>query len=257
MGKSIGDNKTRNMSEKFCLKWNDFSSNASKSFGSFRNEDYLHDVTLVSDDQQQVTGHKLVLSASSGYFKSIFKNNKASNPFLCLEGVTSNDLNNILDYIYNGEVQIYQERLDTFLNTAQRFKIEGLLGEGNEVKEEQEEKEKIITSFSHPSRIRIAENKEKPAQPKTFTSIQLNNQIQPLDTNDLEEIDQKLYEHMEKNSDGRYSCKICSKTALDKTNMKFHVETHMEGLSFPCNTCGKEFRLRKSLKTHNLRDHRA
>merc|ERR1712133_131566 len=157
MGKSIGDNKTRNMSEKFCLKWNDFSSNASKSFGSFRNEEYFHDVTLVSDDQQQVTAHKLVLSASSVYFKSIFKNNKASNPFLCLEGVTLNDLNNILDYIYNGEVQIYQEHLDTFLNTAQRLKIEGLLGEGNEVKEEQEEKEKIIPSFCPPSRIRKPE----------------------------------------------------------------------------------------------------
>ena len=59
------------MSEKFCLKWNDFSSNACKSFGLFRNEDYLHDVTLVSDDQHQVTAHKLVLSASSEYFKNI------------------------------------------------------------------------------------------------------------------------------------------------------------------------------------------
>merc|ERR1712126_460115 len=210
MGKSIGDNKTRNMSEKFCLKWNDFSSNASKSFGSFRNEEYLHDVTLVSDDQQQVTAHKFVLSASSGYFKSIFKNNKASNPFLCLEGVTANDLNNILDYIYNGEVQIYQEHLDMFLNIAQRFKIEGLLGEGNEVKEELEE-EIIIPSNILSSTIKKAEKKAKPEQLETFTSIQINNPIQPLDTNDIHEIDQKLYEHMEKNSDGIYSCKICAK----------------------------------------------
>ena len=85
------------MSEKFCLKWNDFHSNASKSFGIFRNEDYFHDVTLVSDDQHQVMAHKLVLSASSDYFKYIFKNNKASNFLLCLEGVSSADLNNVLD----------------------------------------------------------------------------------------------------------------------------------------------------------------
>ena len=70
------------MSDKFCLKWNDFNTNVSKSFGIFRNEDYLHDVTLVSDDQHQVTAHKLVLSASSDYFKNIFKNNKLSNLFL-------------------------------------------------------------------------------------------------------------------------------------------------------------------------------
>ena len=97
-------------SEKFSLKWNDFHSNVSKSFGLFRNQEYLHDVTLVSDDQKQVTAHKLVLSASSEYFQNIFKNNKIPNPFLCLDGVSSNDLENILDYIYNGEVQLYQNK---------------------------------------------------------------------------------------------------------------------------------------------------
>ena len=55
------------MPEKFFLKWNDFYSNVSKSFGLLRNEDYLHDVTLVSDDYKQVTAHKLVISACSEY----------------------------------------------------------------------------------------------------------------------------------------------------------------------------------------------
>ena len=67
--------KTSRMSEKFCLKWNDFETNVSKSFGLLRNEDYLHDVTLVCDDNKQVSAHKLMLSACSEFFKSIFKNN--------------------------------------------------------------------------------------------------------------------------------------------------------------------------------------
>ena len=75
------------MSEKFCLKWNDFQSNVTKSFEAFRNDEHLHDVTLVSDDQNQATAHKIVLSASSEYFNNIFKKNKISNPFLCLEGL--------------------------------------------------------------------------------------------------------------------------------------------------------------------------
>ena len=56
------------MSEKFSLKWNDFDANVSKCFGRLRNEDYLHDVTLVTDDDHHVTAHKLVLSACSDYF---------------------------------------------------------------------------------------------------------------------------------------------------------------------------------------------
>ena len=118
------------MSGKFCLKWNDFHSNVSKSFGLFRNEEYLHDVTLVSDDHHQVSAHKLVLSACSEYFKNVFKNNNMPNTqtLLCLDGIAAEDLRNIMDYIYNGEVQIFQEGLDRFLGIAQRFKLEGLMG---------------------------------------------------------------------------------------------------------------------------------
>ena len=73
---------------------------------------------------------------------------------------------------------------------------------------------------------------------------------------DLTELDQKLYENMEKNSDGTYSCKFCGKMIPNRYNMKFHVESHMEGLSYPCHTCGKEFRSRDSLKSHNYRQHK-
>ena len=123
------------MSEKFCLKWNDFQSNVSNSFSLLRNEDYLHDVTIVSDDNEQIAAHKLVLSACSEYFKSIFRRNKHPNPLLCLEGVSSKDVRNVMDYIYNGEVQIFQEDLDRFLNVAQRLKLEGLLSKPNAVQE--------------------------------------------------------------------------------------------------------------------------
>ena len=114
------------MSEKFSLKWNDFHSNVSKSFGMFRNEKYLQDVTLVGDDDLQLKAHKFVLSTCSSYFKKIFTLNSQANILLCLEGTTQTDLNNILEYIYYGEVQLYQEELERFLNVAKRIKLEGL-----------------------------------------------------------------------------------------------------------------------------------
>ena len=48
---------------------------------------------------------------------------------ICLEGLNQSDLNNVLDYIYNGEIQIYQHDLDRFLGIAERLKLEGLIGE--------------------------------------------------------------------------------------------------------------------------------
>ena len=80
-------------------------------------------VKLVTDDNEQTVGHKLVLSACSEYFKSIFKKNKHSHPLVCIEGVSSKDVRNVMNYIYNGEVQILQEYLDRFLSVAQRLRL--------------------------------------------------------------------------------------------------------------------------------------
>ena len=258
----MGKRSLINMSEKFSLRWNNFGSNVSKSFGLFRNEDYLHDVTLVTDDQHTVTAHKLILSASSEYFANIFKNTKITNPFLCLEGITSIDLTNILDYIYNGEAEIYQEHLDRFLAVAQRFKLEGLLdGQGEkdlEVNPVLESNSGLDNSpnddFSNLV-VKSEKDRPKPKQPNALirnkpvtrdlpsTVIDTINKPQSLDGPNLHELDQKLLEHMERDVTTRnYCCKLCGKTMMEKQNMKFHVESHIEGLSFPCNVCGKEFR---------------
>ena len=46
---------------------------------------------------------------------------------ICLIGITSTDLENVLDYIYHGEVQVFQKDIDNFLNIAQRLKLGALL----------------------------------------------------------------------------------------------------------------------------------
>ena len=115
------------MSERFSLKWSDFQSVVSQSFSVLRQEADFYDVTLVTDDHTQISAHKLVLSASSDLFKSILRKNHLSHPLLYLSGVDSTSLGFVLDYIYQGEVEIYQNELDNFLEVAQKMKIDGLL----------------------------------------------------------------------------------------------------------------------------------
>ena len=243
------------MGEKFSLKWNDFHSNVSKSFSLLRNEEYLKDVTLVTDDNHQVSAHKLVLSSSSEYFKNIFQNNKHSHPLLCLGGVDSSDLDNILNFIYNGEVNIYQDHLDRFLDVAQRFKLEGLLGNQSNSTDhspdfKEHKKEFLNVNNTDPKTYKI-----KPES--TEDIFQLDQQsIVSANSGDFTEIDDKIYENMEKNTDGKYSCKICDRVMPLKTRMKEHVETHIDNLSFPCNICEKMFRSRHSLKVHISKYHR-
>merc|ERR1712126_512904 len=115
--------------EKFCLKWNDFARNASESFRNLRKEKEFFDVTLVSDDEKHFSAHRVVLSASSDFFKNILKKVNHPNPLIYLTGITSKELLHLIDYIYEGEIQIYQEDLDHFLESAQKLKIDGLVGD--------------------------------------------------------------------------------------------------------------------------------
>ena len=239
------------MSQKFSLKWNDFPSNVSKSFGLFRNEDYLHDVTLVSDDHKQVSAHKLVLSACSEYFRDIFKLNNKPNahPLLCLDGISSGDLKDILDYMYNGEVQIFQEDVNRFFSLAQRLKIEGLVGNDNDdgqpdsnetVDRELFPKEEVDDSPSQQS-------KEMEAADKVMI---------PVSSEDASEVESTVNQHIEKVTAGVWQCKLCGKTAKSSQNMKYHIATHLEGFSYQCQLCEKTFKTRESLRLHKYRSHK-
>ena len=73
----------------------------------------------------------------------------------------------------------------------------------------------------------------------------------------IDEINAKIAENIFKATDGTYSCNICGKSGVkERWNMKNHVETHLEGLSFPCEHCGKTFRSRNNLNVHISRQHR-
>ena len=52
------------MSRKLCLKWDDFQENLKTAFGSLREDNEFADVTLASEDGQQMDAHKVILAAS-------------------------------------------------------------------------------------------------------------------------------------------------------------------------------------------------
>ena len=64
-------------STKFCLRWNDFEANISSAFLDLKEEKDFADVTLVCAEGQ-VEAHKVILAASSPFFKKILKHTTAT-----------------------------------------------------------------------------------------------------------------------------------------------------------------------------------
>ena len=239
--------------DKFCLKWNDFETNVSKSFKVLKREREFFDVTLVSDDEEHISAHKVVLSASSEFFKSMLRKSNHANPLIYMNGIKSQELNQIMDYIYEGEVQIFQDNLENFLDIAQKLKIDGLTG-GETKQEDFEGEEKSAYESEHLSKAEdyetsfelMAEVKEYQPRPGKTTK----RSVSLLNSDVIKTVDELIMK------DGElWKCKSCGKAAISNSNIRKHVEIHIDGLSFPCQQCKRTFRSRNLLSHHKQKEH--
>ena len=115
------------MPEKLCLQWNDFINNVKCAFGSLREDNDFADVTLACEDGKYVKAHKVILAASSPFFKTLLGSIKHPQPLIYMRGVKSEDLVAIIDFLYLGEANVLQDNLDSFLAIAQELQLKGLM----------------------------------------------------------------------------------------------------------------------------------
>ena len=95
-----------------------------------------------------------------------------------------------------------------------------------------------------------------PRQKREFTkSISENRPNYDVTGLNSEEISVKM-KSMYQKIDGVWTCNECGKTSNGKSSdMRLHVETHLDGLCYSCNLCHKEFRSKNSFKFHKNHYH--
>ena len=264
-------------SEKFSLRWNDFQDNISSAFNSLRDDTNFTDVTLISEDGQQLQAHKVILSASSPFFMNIFKINKHPNPLLYLKGFKAKQLHSIIDFMYHGVAEIHQEDLDGFLAVAEELQLKGLTG-GAEQKEEHIEETKInpANEVKRPNRTEISKHiPEQGLKPEVYydqeyapnasTTLMTTNSpsSQVSFTGGTGEDLKVVVWSMIAQSGTVLTCTVCGKTkdkAMDTQanhHMVSHVESlHVDGVTYDCTRCDKTFRSKHALHNHTYKAHR-
>lgn len=109
----------------FSLRWNNYINHITYAFESLRSHEDLVDVTLCCEGRK-IRAHKILLSACSTYFKDVFKENPCQHPVIIFKNVKYEDLLAIIEFMYQGEVNVQQESLSSFLNTAEMLAVQGL-----------------------------------------------------------------------------------------------------------------------------------
>jgi len=123
--------------EEFLLKWNDHHASFFTIVEDLCRTEQLCDVTLACGGQVFET-HKLILSVCSPYFRTLLNSRPDKHPIVYLKDVNPKHLEQLLSYMYRGEINVLQEDLGPLIETARGLQIKGLAdaGDGNSSRKE-------------------------------------------------------------------------------------------------------------------------
>jgi len=112
--------------QQFHLKWNNHSLNTLSSFQHLLDTNCLVDVSLTCASGKIVPAHRMVLAACSDYFYTLFKDLPEKHPVIVFKDASEQILQDLLEFMYRGEVEVDESNLSDFLKFADTLQVKGL-----------------------------------------------------------------------------------------------------------------------------------
>ncbi|XP_063529113.1 uncharacterized protein LOC134740532 [Cydia strobilella] len=199
--------------QEISLKWNGYQNNILTNVKGLFEDEGLSDVTLVSEGFS-FKAHKVILSANSSVFKTIFQQNPHKDPIIVLHDINTASLRTLLTFMYNGEVNVTEEFLPMLLKTAEALRICGLSTGTDTARDDEKPASTTTTTTTAPhsaKKRKKSENEDNnnkikktaptPPKPDTGTNLSTsdsfkNNNIVPK----LEPIDSPLTDYSGENT---------------------------------------------------------
>ena len=116
---------------------------SSAVFDFIQSNSNFTDVTLVSDDNNKFHAHKAILGAHSEYFSTLFTSHHDNeNQVLLLTGAKAWEVSNLINFMYQGFVNVPKKNVDDLVSLANGLNIKGLISTDKEQRKPKQHRKK-------------------------------------------------------------------------------------------------------------------
>ena len=234
-----------NQEKNINVTWHNYTDHLRNMLDDMHFDDSFADVTLITDDKKQLKAHRNILSACSSVFKEILQINPNNNhPVIYLRGIQHSEMKSILKFIYSGESNCQEERMEEFLLVAKNLGVKEL-GHNAEVEDS------VVSAKNHKN----ASTGYNVLDEFVFDDIPGNQEALPLIQYSQEE--ENISETVRKrryikaaHEDENYSCNQCNKQYRRIDHLKRHIKAAHEGIKYACNVCDYQSSQQEGLTAH-------
>ena len=224
----------------------DFSLLKDLSLKDILKDKCFTDVTLVCKDEKQFDAHRIVLISQSLFFKRILTVNDRRDILIYLPNISSAEMEKILEFIYFGQVEVSEERVDRFIQVGDILEIRSLIDLKLNYASEPDFVKNIVEKGLDGDCLLINKSKMK----------KLSNGKYPCGKCDYQSVFPRgIKRHNDAVHLGiKSGCNECPKEFCNTDELKLHNKSAHEGIVYQCEQCNKTFTQKKTLLLHE-RDH--
>ena len=290
--------------ENYNLTWHSHSDHMKAMMSEMLTSAEFADVTLVCDDMKKIRAHKNILGACSPVFKSILQADPINGyPLVYLRGIPYAEMQSILQFIYFGQTSFQQDKIIDLLQVAKNLEIKNLdlnkmdIGKPQIVENEDcslssemkmDKSIKSIESEVINKCMELNENIENGTEEVTEDGDHDSNNYMHVSNDEhvLKPTRQEytiasekkygvectynycnlckfrtkkksdLRKHIESIHEGiTYGCDQCDYLATQQGHLKEHIQAKHQGVLYGCSKCNKQFSFRAGLYRHNKTAH--
>ena len=257
--------------DQYKIGWNTFPQHLLTGNAQLYEDKTFSDVTLVSEDLVQTPAHRTVLASASLKLKKLLTvktgcDGGGGGGVLYLTGVSQQDLEPLLEFIYLGQTNIKETRLSQFLDLARDLEIKEILrdsqarqagkhqglAQSNQIKVEGSGSPAPAVTEPVTSMMRILENDYKVSQSITDNAEEY---LLELVDNTAEGAKSQVSGGPRGTSKQPTKCPVCQAAFFDRNTMRRHHRNIHQGIRHPCPDCNQVYTTTSDMVRHLKKNH--